>query len=641
MDRVAERNASAAPVAICDTGMGGRHLTPDRIQHARQHFFSQKAVPGGLIPQSILRSWARCQALGLEGRANALPEPLTPYEFALTAEEAEAFKRLCRPEVEALYADAQATDSIVILTNASGLVLDTIGSLDFAQRAARVALRPGVPWSEQVVGTNAIGTSLAEGCPIEVRGAEHYLECNRILSCSAIPIMGPQGNVLGVLDLSGPAETHHAHALGLVTLAAEQIEHRLFDQDFGGADVVRFHVDPAMLGTAREGILVFEDGQLKAANRHGLALIGRRVDAIGKASWSDLFRDRMAALADNGSLRRENGTTLVGRLDRFRKAPAHVKHVTRSVPSSTPAPIFDLETTRAVARAVRLLDAAVPVLIRGETGTGKEVFARAAHVRSGRSGKPLVAVNCAALPETLMEAELFGYQAGAFTGARPGGSKGTLREADGGVLFLDEIGDMPLTLPTKLLRALQEREVVPLGGGRAIPVDFMLICATNRNLWELVEAGSFRSDLYFRIAQYTIELSPLRHRPDRADLVDKLWGSLGARARRVALMPECREQLVNYEWPGNFRQLVGCLRAMLALCEPGDTLAIDALPPDIRIGGRIAEKAPPPRAKAQPTLEAITATAMQDALRAAKGNVSLAARQLGVSRSTLYRRMQL
>jgi sigma-54 dependent transcriptional regulator, acetoin dehydrogenase operon transcriptional activator AcoR len=148
-------------------------LSPDPIQHARQHFFSQKAVPGGLIPQSILRSWTRCQALGLEGRANSLPEPLTAYEFALTADEAEAFKRLCRPEVEALYADAQATDSIVILTNASGLVLDTVGSLDFAERAARVALRPGVPWSEQVAGTNAIGTSLAEGCPIEVRGAEH------------------------------------------------------------------------------------------------------------------------------------------------------------------------------------------------------------------------------------------------------------------------------------------------------------------------------------------------------------------------------------------------------------------------------------------------------------------------------------
>jgi transcriptional regulator of acetoin/glycerol metabolism len=616
-------------------------LSPDPIQHARQYFFSQKTVPGGLIPQSILRSWIRCQALGLEGRANALPEPLTAHEFALTAEEAEAFKRLCRPEVEALYADAQATDSIVILTNTSGLVIDTIGSLDFAERAARVALRPGVPWSEQVVGTNAIGTSLAEGCPIEVRGAEHYLECNRILSCSASPIMGPQGNVLGVLDLSGPAETHHAHALGLVRLAADQIEHRLFEQDFGGADVVRLHADPAMLGTSREGILVFEDGRLKAANRHGLALVGRRFDAIGKASWADLFGEGLAALADSGSLKRNNGTTLVGRLDGFRKGPAPVRSVERRVPPAIPQPIFDLETAQALARAVRLLDAAVPVLIRGETGTGKEVFARAVHGRSLRSERPLIAVNCAALPETLMEAELFGYHTGAFTGARPGGSKGYLREADGGVLFLDEIGDMPLTLQTKLLRVLQEREVVPLGGGKSVPVDFMLICATNRNLWDFVEAGTFRSDLYFRIAQYTIELSPLRQRPDRAQLVDELWNSLGARARRISLTPECREQLVSYEWPGNFRQLVGCLRAMLALCDPGDSLNLDALPPDVRHGVKIADKVASPRGKTQPTLETIAATAMQDALRAAKGNVSLAARQLGVSRSTLYRRMQI
>jgi transcriptional regulator of acetoin/glycerol metabolism len=616
-------------------------LSPDPIQHARRHFFSREAVPGGLVSQSILRSWTRCQALGLEGRANALPEPVTAYEFAITAEEAESFRRLCRPEVEALYADAQATDSIVILTNASGLILDTVGSLDFAQRAAQVALRPGVPWSEQIVGTNAIGTSLAEGCPIEVRGAEHYLECNRILSCSAIPILGPQGNVLGVLDLSGPAETHHAHALGLVTLAAEQIEHRLFDRAFRDADVVRLHVDPAMLGTAREGILVFEDGCLKAANRRGLKLIGRSFDALGRVTWNDLFRDRLANLADGGRFKSHNGTALVGRLDGFERSPAPPRRSARGMTFAAPKPIFDAETTKALERAVRLVDAAVPVLVRGETGTGKEVFTRAVHARSMRSGKPLVAVNCAALPEMLMDAEFFGYRSGAFTGARPGGSKGYLREADGGVLFLDEIGDMPLSLQTKLLRALQEREIVPLGGGQPVPIDFMLICATNKDLWELVQAGSFRSDLYFRIAQYTIALPSLRSRADRAQLIDELWTSVGGRANGIALSPECRNELASYEWPGNFRQMVGCLRAMLALGEPGDVLTADALPPDVRrCGDDVDAKVSMSKSGTLSTLDAITITAMQEALAAAKGNVSRAARQLGVSRSTLYRRMQ-
>lgn len=616
-------------------------VSSERIQHARQSFFATGEVPGGLVPQPILRSWSRCAALGLRGRANALPEPLTSYEFAEKAEETERFKRLCRPEVEALHADAEATDSIVILTNAEGLILDTIGSLDFAQRAARVALRPGVPWSEQIVGTNAIGTSLAEGCAVEVRGAEHYLECNRILSCSAAPIVGPGGNILGVLDLSGPAEVHHAHALGLVKLAAEQIEHRLFEQGFEHAELVRLHTDPSMLGTPREGILVFEDGRLRAANRHGLKLIGHNFDALGRLTWQDVFLDGVSRLADKGSLRSARGSELLGRLQRpMRKAPSAVR-VEKAPRPIAPQPIFDPDTLKGLGRAVRLLEADVPVLVWGETGTGKEVFAREVHRRSNRASRPFVAVNCAALPETLMEAELFGYQAGAFTGARPGGSKGYLREADSGVLFLDEIGDMPLALQTKLLRVLQEREVMPLGGGRAVPVDFMLVCATNRNLSDLVQAGRFRADLYFRIAQYTIELTPLRSRPDRASMVDALWTRLGAPVQGITLDPACRLLLSTYDWPGNFRQLVGCMRAMLALCDRGETLGVDALPPDVRLGaqpGRVTRSAH--HSPVPSSLDAITINAMNEALQDARGNVSAAARRLGVSRSTLYRRLQ-
>jgi transcriptional regulator of acetoin/glycerol metabolism len=215
-----------------------------------------------------------------------------------------------------------------------------------------------------------------------------------------------------------------------------------------------------------------------------------------------------------------------------------------------------------------------------------------------------------------------------------------LREADGGVLFLDEIGDMPLSLQTKLLRALQEREVVPLGGSRPTPVDFALICATNRDLSDLVRTGAFRPDLFFRIAQYTIELQPLRERKDRGALIDALWNALGAPDLRIALTSECRTRLVDDEWPGNFRQLVGCLRAMLALCEPGETLGVDALPAGMRTasaGVQMTRKVL--GSTTGSTLDAITINTMQDALQAAGGNVSLAARRLGVSRSTLYRRM--
>ena len=379
-------------------------MSPDRVQHARQNFFSTGALAQGLVPRPIQRSWMRCAAFGLEEGSRSLPEPLAPYEFAAAAEEAEAFKRLCRSELEVLHADAEANDSIVILTNALGLILDTVGSIEFAQRAARVALRPGVPWSEQIVGTNAIGTSLAEGCAIEVRGAEHYLECNRILSCSAAPIVGPEGNILGVLDLSGPAEIHQTHALGLVRLAAEQIEHRLFDRRFEQAELVRLQRDPSMLGTPREGILVFENGRLKAANRHGLMLIGRGYDALGSTGWTELFQDGIGILADTGSLRGLDGAPLFGRIERPKRISSASAPRPKPVVPAAIKPIFDLETLKALGRAVRLLDADVPVLVCGETGTGKEIFAKSVHGKCARGGKPFMAINCAALPETLMEA---------------------------------------------------------------------------------------------------------------------------------------------------------------------------------------------------------------------------------------------
>ena len=323
-----------------------------------------------------------------------------------------------------------------------------------------------------------------------------------------------------------------------------------------------------------------------------------------------------------------------GRLERSRPSlPPARPPAARSQASArkVEAPFFAEATAAALARAVRLLDADVPVLIRGETGTGKEVFAREVHARSARAAKPFVAVNCAALPETLIESELFGYEEGAFTGARRRGSKGYLREAEGGVLFLDEIGDMPLALQGRLLRVLQEREVTPLGGGRAVAVDFALICASHRNLRELVTDGRFRADLFFRVAQYTVELPALRTVDDRDALIRTLWQQVGA--SEAALAPESQRLLAAYEWPGNFRQLVAMLRALAVLAEPGQAISPEMLPAEVR-ESRSAVAAQPPV-----LLSAIARDAMRSALAGSDGNVAQAARRLGVSRSTLYRRL--
>ncbi|AWB21462.1 sigma-54-dependent Fis family transcriptional regulator [Methylobacterium currus] len=612
--------------------MHSRVTTPRTLLAARRQAFGPGVTEP---PPPILRSWERCAALGLDFGQRPRVEPLSAAEMREAFDRSEALRQTCRPEIEALHADAQATGSLVILTDADGLILDSLGSDSFAGRAAQVALRPGVPWSESLTGTNAIGTALVERRPVEVRGAEHYFEPHRILSCAAMPILGPDGTVLGVLDLTGPAAIHQGHALGLVGLAVAAIEHRLLDAVPPGCEVLRLHRDPGLLGTPREGVLVFEGRRLVGANRHGLALLG--------LSWGDLGTEH-AGIHGGGAapgllaLRDEAGTPLYGRLQ---GAPAPVRRRLPAEPArqSAEGPILDRATETLLARAVRLIDADIPVVVEGETGTGKEVFARAAHAACGRSQKPFVAVNCAALPETLIEAELFGYEPGAFTGAARHGAKGLLRQAEGGLLFLDEIGDMPLSLQSRLLRALQEREVLPVGGTRPVPVDFALVCATHRDLSRMVEEGAFRADLYYRIAPYRVRLPALRERPDRLALVRALWARTDGPSRRVHLSPPCEAALAEAEWPGNLRQLAACLKALAALAETGESLGPEDLPEGVA-GRRIAPRPDPtPRpASATGRLDTLAHEAMRAALAEHGGNVSRAARSLGISRSTLYRR---
>ena len=373
---------------------------------------------------------------------------------------------------------------------------------------------------------------------------------------------------------------------------------------------------------------MFEDGKLVAGNRRGMKLMSLDRGAFKRVTVGELF-EQPEALFRGEELRSHSGEVFA--VDRSKaRAPAVRGFVP---PDTAPQPYFVPETLVALGRAVRLADGGVPLLIQGETGTGKEVFVRELHRLCARRGKPFVAINCAALPEALIEAELFGYDEGAFTGAKRQGQKGLIRQADGGILFLDEIGDMPIGLQSRMLRALQDREVTPLGGGKAFAVDFLPVSATHQPLKALVEAGKFRADLYFRLAQYMVELPPLRAVPKKTEMLKALWKQAGGEARGVTLSPEAEAQLIGYGWPGNFRQLAGMLRALLALAEPGEMLSVAALPPEVR-------DPPVPERGTQPgTLDALAEDSMRRALEANGGNISRAARSLGIDRSTLYRRV--
>jgi transcriptional regulator of acetoin/glycerol metabolism len=398
-----------------------------------------------------------------------------------------------------------------------------------------------------------------------------------------------------VLDISGDQRGRHPHTFGLVQAAAQMIENRLFETSHGASLRLRFHTMAEGIGTVAEGILALsEDGWIVGANRTGLAMLGLASADLGATPLTRLLDVSLAALLDWGR-RSPLQPMLVNGL-RGRRFFVRVELGRR--PISTHAALAaarprpddalaaidtgDERLAAAIERARKVLGKTIPLLLQGESGAGKEVFARAVHDSGPRAKAPFVAVNCAALPENLIESELFGYAPGAFTGARREGSPGRIREAQGGTLFLDEIGDMPLALQARLLRVLQEKQVTPLGGGKAIPVDFTLICATHRNLKADMESGRFRADLYYRINGMALTLPCLRERSDFGTLVTRLLDELTGR-RDIALDASLATAFAEHSWPGNLRQLANALRTACALLDEGETLiGWQHLPDDLK-----------------------------------------------------------
>jgi transcriptional regulator of acetoin/glycerol metabolism len=616
-----------------------------------------ESPPAELVGPAVARSWRRCFDAGLfpVGRLPEAPQ-LDARAVLRAADRQGELVAHARPVMEYLHAQTRDSGSMVILADDCGVLLQALGDADFVGRAERVALAPGASWHERHRGTNAIGTALAEASPVVVHGAEHYLDRNGFLTCAAAPVTAPDGRLLGVLDISGDQRGRHPHTFGLVRAAAQMIENRLFDARHGEALRLRFHPLAEGIGTVAEGVVALaDDGWIVGANRAGLALLGLGPADLGTLPIARLLQLRLADLVDWGRRHggepllavRQNGGRLHVRVEPGRTArrvyepavrePAHADDALAALDTG------DARLSTAIDKARRVLGKPIALLLQGESGVGKEVFAQACHDAGPRHGKPFVAVNCATLPESLIESELFGHAPGAFTGARKEGSPGRIRAAHGGTLFLDEIGDMPPAQQARLLRVLQEREVVPVGGDRPVSVDFVLICATHRDLKAEMAAGRFRADLYYRINGLTLMLPALRERADFSALVARILAGI-APGRHVGLEADVAAAFAAYAWPGNLRQLASVLRTACALLDAGGTrIGWPQLPDDIVEELRGAGSHGDAAADALPAtdnLHSLSAAAMTRAIAASRGNMSEAARRLGISRNTLYRRLR-
>ncbi len=647
----------------------------------------------------IEASWQRSRQAGLS------PGMMPDFSGASEAhvktllDESQQLGSLAYPVLQALYEQIANTHSVVVLTDGSGRILHSLGDDTFLEQAEKVALKPGVDWSESAKGTNAIGTAIALGLPVTVHADQHYLEANRFLTCSSTPIFSPRGTIIGVLDVTGDARGYHRHTMALARMSAQIIENQVFSETYQDTVRLHFHSRPEFIGTLFEGLVAFSrGGRFLAANRGALFQIGQDLPTLQRSSLSSLFGMSMDELIDHCrsasaqllTLSLPNGVTVRARADLRAQLLWQVQGVSAGPNASVAveaaaAPSMatqrrdqlsslryldtgDPQVASSIEKLRRVQGCDIPILILGETGVGKELLAKAHHNDSARARHPFIAVNCASIPESLIEAELFGYEEGAFTGARRKGATGKIQMANGGTLFLDEIGDMPLTLQTRLLRALQERVISPLGSNRSIPVNFAVISATHRNLRQMIAAGLFREDLYYRLNGLAVRLPALRERTDLDAIIHHVLKSGCEGGADKRLSTDVQRLFARYAWPGNVRQLSNVLRTACVLSGNESVIELEHLPDDFieeadtagdnapavpaAVAARDARAAPaesPATASEAPAqmqpawmdkgLQEVEIQAINSALSRCGGNVSAAARMLGVSRNTIYRKV--
>lgn len=662
------------------------------VKHAEDILRSVHEIPlpgRAVAPTAIDCSWARCVTQFHLDPSRLCSSPAIDHRLLVQrlAQYADLVE-IASAEMDSLYEQIFGSGHALLLADASGFVLCKKLDPTLKQMFRSSGLSAGTDWSERCEGTNGIGTCITEDRSMTVYRADHFRARHMGLICSAAPIHNARGDLIAVLCASSVdalgSRSSQSHTMALVNMSAHLIEKCLLLRQFQNFAVLRFHSRPELVNLLHDGALALtDDGTVLAVDATAAKLlgVGDRVELVSRSVF-EIFDTGIPDLSSaNPALRnaiwqirdRRNGQRYFASLTQgahhdlpmpSRKTRTVVEVAAAPAPGSgRPMTLEEVAgedplMLRNVRSAHRIAKSNVSVLIRGPTGSGKEAFAKALHLASDRAGKAFVAVNCAAIPESLIESELFGYKSGAFTGARKEGMRGKILQADGGTLFLDEIGDMPLLLQTRLLRVLEEREVVQLGSETPIAADLRVVSASHRNLLDMIAQGSFREDLYYRLNGITLELPSLAQRCDKERLIRQIIACETRDGRPVALEIDAFQQLLRYPWPGNIRELRNVIRTALAICEGGLVCMVD-LPREIRDwmpnaaplaapaaaaalpSGIAAAPEPAPAGDNSMPLEAAERGALLRAIEKSRWNMSNAASRLGISRNTLYRKIKL
>ncbi len=630
------------------------------VRLAWETFLQNGGKPLGL-PETVAASWERSRTFGVgteRGEAPLAGEPEIFRRRTLNA----SLLSAARPALERSGVFLAGAASMMILADASGFIVETAGDPRVADDGRRNHLETGGRWDEGVIGTNAIGTALADGRPVQIRGAEHFCEDVQRWTCAAVPVRHPaDGELLGVVDISGPAASFNPQSFALAVGIGQEIEALLgkaakIEHEFLLRHFVSkrsIWLSEEILVVDRRGVMVHatrkDSRKLDAASPEALARdIRRMIGASSLESWEENCRRRFP----NASLNVvKNDGAVVGCLIVLHPARGRPAAPAVAKPASEAAVGFDQilgdsgAMRAARERARKLAANTPPILIEGETGVGKELFARAIKGAGPSANGPFVPVNCGGMARDLIASELFGYVRGAFTGADENGRAGKIERADGGVLCLDEIGEMPLDLQSYLLRVLEDGVVYRIGSHEGRRVDIRVVSMTNRDLLAEAEAGRFRRDLYYRVAAARLRIPPLRERGgDVPLLAERFAAAAAARMGRPAprFSNGALAALQAYPWPGNVRELRNAVDAMIALADSSECLGEEDLPPELLARAPRIAPAPDggaPAAGAGRGLKAAERAAILAQIRACGGNRTEAARRLGIARSTLYVRL--